>query len=179
MLLLSTAAEHAVLRFDPRPLRGKRTWVVVEGLETEPERHYIRSAVRDHLAWHDVPVARSRADADVVLEVRAATGGTYDAQFKVGLPPLPFPVPPGFSTVITPDLSYGYELHEGWVLLQPFARDARTGRMLLRGQTLWGSAWDGITEDIWPKGKVVPPRPDPVDRPEDRAAARAAADMGR
>lgn len=151
MLRLSLAAERAVLGFDPRPLRGRRAWVEVAGLEDLVERSFLRSAMRDHLAWHDVPAARTRAEADVLVEVRVAALGPYEAEFKIGLPPLPVPVlPESFASVITPDLSYGYEIKDGWAALEVFVLDARTGERVLGAPRLWGRAHQGLRQDVWP-----------------------------
>lgn len=156
MLRLSYAVERAVQTFDPRPLRGRAAVVEVAGLEDVPERAYVLSAMRDHLMWHDVPVVRERADADVIVEVRGAAVGPYEAEFDVGLPPLPFPVlPESWANVIGPDLTYGYELRDGWAALDVLVLDARTGRRVLSSQRLWGRGHDGLRQDIWPDAEAV------------------------
>ncbi|MCO5165105.1 MAG: hypothetical protein M9894_01900 [Planctomycetes bacterium] len=156
MLRLSLAAERAALGLDPRPLRGRRAWVEVAGVPDYVERSALRSALRDHLAWHDVPPARTREEADVLVEVRVAALGPYEAEFKIGLPPLPLPVLPGsFAHVITPDLTYGYEIKDGWAALEVFVLDARTGERVLGAPRLWGRAHQGIRQDVWPDDDEV------------------------
>lgn len=151
MLRMSAAAERAVRRFDPRPLRGRAAFVQVAGLEDVPERAYVLSAMRDHLMWHDVPVVRGPEDADVIVEVRGAALGPYEAEFRIGLPPLPFPVlPESWTNIIGPDLTFGYELRDGFAALDVFVLDVRSGRRLLSSQRLWGRGHDGLREDIWP-----------------------------
>lgn len=151
MLFLSGAAQRAVLGFDPRPLRGRRAWVVLAGAEHAPERAFLLSALRDHLAWHDVPLARTRAEAEVVVEARVATLGLYEGNWEAGIPSLPVPLGPGsYENVVTPAFTYGYELTEGWAALEVFVIDARTGARVLGGRRSWGRTYDGLRDDIWP-----------------------------
>lgn len=152
MLFLSGAAQRAVLGFDPRPLRGRRAWVVLAGAEHAPERSFVLSALRDHLAWHDVPLARTRAEADVVVEARLGTLGLYEGNWEAGIPSLPVPFGPGsYENVVTPAFTYGYELTEGWAALEVFVIDARTGARVLGGRRSWGRTYDGLRDDIWPE----------------------------
>lgn len=156
MLFLSGAAQRAVLRFDPRPLRGRSAWIVLAGVEHAPERSFVLSALRDHLVWHEVKLATTREEADVVVEARMATLGLYEGSWKAGIPSLPIPLGPGsYENIITPDFTYGYELTEGWAALEVFVIDARTGARVLGGPRSWGRTFKGVRNDIWPDRELV------------------------
>jgi hypothetical protein len=157
MLLQSTAAQRAALRLDARALRGRPTWVELAGAEGAPELSYLRSAVRERIAFHGVPLARSREEADVVLEVRVATLGTFEGDYGIGIPPLPVPLPPTWDVVQTPPYTLRYKLREGRAGLRFFAFDRRTGAPVLTGPRLWGEAYKAWTDDIWPTDAQRPP----------------------
>lgn len=156
MLRMSFAAERAVLRFDPRPLRGRTAFVRVAGLEDVPERAFLLSAMRDHLAWHDVPVVRAPEDADLLVEVRGAALGPYEGSFQLGLPPLPIPImPESWVNIISPDFTYGYEIRDGWAALDVLVIDRRTGQQVLSSNRLWGRGHQGLRKDIWPDAEAL------------------------
>lgn len=150
MLLHSTAARRAVERLDVSLLRGRPTWVELAGGEGAHELAYLRSCVRERVARCGVPLAPSREEADVVLEVRVAALGTFEADHEVGVPSLPVPLPPTFTTVILPPFTVGYERREGRAGLRFFAIERRTGAPILVGPRLWGDAYKAWGDDIWP-----------------------------
>ena len=153
MLLVSTAAQRAVQRYDARPLAGKRVFVAEDRHESY-DANYVRSALREHLARQGVVLVDERAAADVVLEVRSATLGCWDGAWRLGVPPLPFSPPgggPGDLIVLSPDLTFGYGLKEGWARIQLWLADARTGAYVGSSGDLWGRAYEAIFDDIYPR----------------------------
>ena len=146
-LLISNAAERAVLRFDTTPYVGKRVFVDAQRL-TAYDASYLLSALRHNLAETGALLVDDRSDAELVLEPRAGTQAVEDAVWGFGIPSLPLSF---FGTsTITPPLTITYRRQHGWTKLQVFSYEADTGAFVAR-DVVWGRAWSSsFGDDIYP-----------------------------
>jgi len=159
VLLVSSAGERAVSRFDASALAGRRVhldWAYFASVDAP----YVHSALRQHLARVGAVLVGADADPapDVVLEARSGSLGTWTGSFLVGIPPLPLPLSPGGGAgdvvTLTPSLTVGLETRQGWGRFQVYGYDPATGEVVFPSQTVWGAA-SGRTpydlfDDIYP-----------------------------
>ncbi|MGE0707581.1 MAG: DUF6655 family protein [Planctomycetota bacterium] len=169
MLLVSTAADRAVKKYDVSGLKGKRVFVDDARFESM-DKPYALSALRDHLAAAGViltpkkdPVdAKTPDGADIVLEIRSAALGIWDGDFTLGVPPLPFAAQ-GLPAVQLPPLYVFRRFsQQGYAKFRFWLYDAATLAYLGRSPELWGHSyynrwwWFGIgpfdgSNDIYPE----------------------------
>ncbi len=91
MLLVSTAAERAVQKYEADGLSGKRVFIDDSKFDSV-DKKYVVSALRQHLAKANVTLA-SKADpateedpsgAQILLQIRSASVGIWDGEFTLG-----------------------------------------------------------------------------------------------
>lgn len=167
LLLVNTAAERAARGLDVGPLIGKRVFIDARFLETYREE-YLVSSLRDHLARQGAIVLDApggEAPAEVVLEVRSGTHALYEADWRFGIPSVPVSPSVGGQpdvVILGPDFTFGYGTTQGWAKLEMWAYDPRNGEYLGSTGPLWGSSYEAIFDDIWPK--AWPGQESPVNR---------------
>lgn len=171
MLLLTTAADRAVERFDAQTLGGLRVLVDVSRFEAE-ERPFVHSAFRDHIVASGGIVVdpgptillEPPPGTDVIVEVRRNALGRYDSDFTLGIPPLPIIVPFVGAGLETPGIYvFRRTQAKAYAKFSVFTYSARTRSTLGLRQELWGTAhfdqwfWFGVgpfdgRNDIYPEG---------------------------
>jgi len=148
MLLVSTAAERAVKRYDPSELEGKRVYIDDSFFEST-DKSYVLSSLRDHLASNDVTIVGSKdpaspdnpGGAEVVMEIRNGSLAIWDGDFVLGIPQLPVSAQ-GFPPVMLPPL-YLFRRYsqQGYAKFQLWLYDAATTAFLSHSGDLWGHAF--------------------------------------
>lgn len=146
MLLVSGAAESAIVRWDASPLKGRRVFLDTQFLESYDEP-YVTSALRAHVSRGGALLV-DRDEAEWVLEVRCASLGTWEGDYLLGLPPLPlsFMGP----AVMTPDITIGHSSRQGWAKLEWFVYDKETRAVLGTSGTRWGMAREDLFGSVYP-----------------------------
>ena len=148
ILLISSAAERAVIEYDVQPLAGKRVFVDTSYF-TAVDKEYVVSALRSHLAANGVILAKAPEPAsetnltgtDLVLEIRNGTLGLWDGDFVLGIPEIPVAVP-GFPPAMLPPLYLFRRLsQQGYAKFQLWVYDAATQRFFSRSGDLWGRSY--------------------------------------
>lgn len=171
MLLLTTAAERAVSRFDAQTLGGRRVLVDVSRFDAA-ERPFVHSAFRDHIVAAGgvvmdpgpMAVPEPPPGTEVIVEVRRNALGRYDSDFTLGVPPLPIIIPFVGAGLETPGLFiFRHTTAKAYAKFSVFSYSATTRTTLGLRQELWGSAhfeqwfWFGVgpfdgSNDIYPEG---------------------------
>ncbi|MFC3077484.1 DUF6655 family protein [Phenylobacterium terrae] len=139
-LLVSRAVERAAAEFSMALPSKARVYLDASAFRGEGS-DYAASAVREALLAQGNPIATSRADADVVVEVRLGALSIDKTQRVVGIPRLTVPVSSNFSTVTVPELSaYSRRDRTGVAEFSAFAYEAATGRPIALGARFSGTA---------------------------------------
>lgn len=146
MLLVSGAAESAIVGWDASPLKGRRVHIDTQFLESYDEP-YVTSALRAHTARAGALLV-DRGEAEWVLEVRCASLGTWEGDFLLGLPPLPVSFM-GPATM-TPEIGLGFSSRQGWAKLEWFVYEAETQKVLGASGTRWGAAREDLLGSVYP-----------------------------
>lgn len=146
-LLLSSAAEHAIARLDTTTFTGQRVLLHV-GYLACVDRPFVVSSLRAHLARSGALLVDEPADADAVLEVRCGTLALWEGSYEIGLPSLPL----GWGGLFTqtPPFDFGFDSAQGWALLEAYATEPRTGRLLWSSGPLWGRSRDDLFGSVYP-----------------------------
>ena len=140
ILLVSTAAERAVRKYDAAPLAGKKVFVDW-GLFDSVDKNYVVSAVRNHLARAGVTLAADKDSCDAVMEPRNATLGIWDGDFVLGIPQLPIGAQ-GLPTVLLPPLYAFRRLSsQGYAKFQLWLYDPATKAYIAQSPDLWGHSF--------------------------------------
>ncbi len=148
MLLITTAAERAVKRFDLASLDGERVFLDVSAVPAQ-DRGYVVDAVEQHLEEAGAIQVDAPGRAGVILEVRSGTLASDERRFgfEIPLPPLPTKLKktiqrtrrlvgsdsdddgedPLASELI---LGFFFDKQAGWAKLQGFAWRPKTGEYL-------------------------------------------------
>ncbi|MCA8922366.1 MAG: hypothetical protein KDD82_11190 [Planctomycetes bacterium] len=158
MLLVSTAAERALDRYDVSSLSGRKVWIDDSRFDSV-DKPFVLSALRDHLSIAGARIVER--DPDVHLEIRSAALGIWDGDMTLGVPPLPFTVQ-GLPAVTLPGL-YIFRRHsqQGYAKFQFWTYDPQTMVYLSSSGDLWGHTyynqwwWFGIgpfdgSNDVYP-----------------------------
>ncbi len=146
MLLVSGAAESAIVGWDASPLKGRRVHIDTQFLESY-DRPYVVSALRAHTARAGALLV-DRAEAEWVLEVRCASLGTWEGDYLLGLPPLPISFM-GPATM-TPEIGLGFSSRQGWAKLEWFVYDPASQKVLGSSGTRWGAAREDLLGSVYP-----------------------------
>jgi Family of unknown function (DUF6655) len=144
MLLVSSAAERAVEKFDASGMVGKRVFLDHSRFESI-DKTYVLSALRSHLAESNVTLTATAEVGDegpeIVLELRNAALGIMDEDFSLGTPQLPFSAQ-GFPPVLLPEFSlFRRTSKKGWAKLELWAYDPATSTYVGESVPLWGTAY--------------------------------------
>lgn len=139
-LLVSRAVERAAAQFSLALPGDARVFLDTTAFRGEGA-DYAASAVREALLAQGNPITTSRADADVVVEVRLGALSIDKTQRVVGIPRLTLPVTASLSTVTVPELSaYARRDRTGVAEFSAFAYEAKTGRPIPLGARFSGTA---------------------------------------
>ncbi len=145
-LLVSTAAERAIARFDnvDKELRGKR--VAIDDTRFESvDKAYAVSAIRHYVAEHGatlVPLAGAKEPPERVLEIRSGALGINDTSWGIGLPSLPLPIPQTSLNTASPPLYLFFRgKQEGWAKFQFWVFDPRQESYVAKTKDLWGHSY--------------------------------------
>lgn len=139
-LLVSRAVERAAAEFSMALPSKARVYLDASAFRGEGS-DYAASAVREALLAKGNPIATSRSDADVVVEVRLGALSIDKTQRVVGIPRLTVPISANFSTVTVPELSaYSRRDRTGVAEFSAFAYEAATGRPIALGARFSGTA---------------------------------------
>lgn len=103
-LLISTAADRALERLPAGMLRGKRIWLDVSNLDAY-DRPYVVVALRRRLLAVGALLAKSAAEAEVVLEPASGALSINRREHLVGLPSIPLPVPFAGTPLTLPEVA--------------------------------------------------------------------------
>lgn len=145
-LLLSTAAERAVLAYPAAHLAGTSVWVDESYFEVL-DKGYVVSCLRQHLAEKGARLVEREAEADFVLEVRNGTLGINDPEWTVGIPSIPLAQ---FGQAVTlPRFAIGYDPQIAWAKFQFWTYDAATGETIDLS-VAWGQSETGWFQSITP-----------------------------
>ncbi len=154
MLLLSTAAERAVARIETRVFAARRVHLDAGRLACI-DRAYVVDALEQRILEAGGTRAASAAEADCVLEVRAAALGIDDRKYALWFPipvlPQGLPVPANRPS----EVNVSYSRQDGWARLEAFAYDPRGGGLLGSWRGLWGSSFVGLWDDILPTTTIA------------------------
>jgi hypothetical protein len=149
-LVCTTAAYRAVGALDSSVFAGKRVWIDVDRIQTQVDRGYVLAALEEHLIAANAKLAKTAADADLAIEMRAAALGTYDGKWNIYIPvpmlPQQFELPPDAPQLI----EIGYALQEGWCRLDGYCYEPATGKYVTGWRASWGMAYVGFFDDIYP-----------------------------
>jgi hypothetical protein len=141
MLLISTAAQRAVLQYEAETLAGRKVFIDMTNFDSI-DKGYVVSALRDHLATHGAIIVAAQADSDVVLEVRNGGLGIYDGAFTLGVPPMPIGAPGIPAAMVSPPLYvFSRKTSQGWAKFDFWTYDPKTMLYLNHTPSRWGSAF--------------------------------------
>lgn len=184
-LLISAAADRAAAEVVREVPAGKRAFVDAGNFEATDGKYAI-AAIRAAVLARGATLAAARADADVVVEVRAGALGIDNSDTIVGIPEYKVPVPLAGSDITTPKIALFEKVRQlGVAKFAAAIYDARTGAAIGSGEPRFGFArkneytlavaitWKnndiGIDDDITGKVIVVPQgggeKPDGADAP--------------
>lgn len=141
MLLISTAAQRAILQYDAPSLSGRRVFIDMTNFDSI-DKGYVLSALRDHLSSNGAVLADKKEDSDVVLEVRNGGLGIYDGAFTLGVPPMPIGAPGIPAAMVSPPLYvFSRKTSQGWAKFDFWTFDPKTNLYLNHTPSRWGSAY--------------------------------------
>lgn len=146
MLLLSSAVEGAVRRWDASLLSGKRVHLDLQFLETVDEP-YVTSSLRVHAARAGALLV-DLPEAELVVEVRCGALATWHGTYMYGIPPLP--VGQFGLTFISPDYTMGNVNRQGWAKLQLFIYEPQTRELVASSGDLWGASREDLLGTVYP-----------------------------
>ena len=148
VLLLSTAAQRAIARYDVGPLAGKRVAIDASRYD-EVDKPYVLSALRTQLVAKGGKLVKDlrgkKKDApapEAILELRNATFGIFDSDYGFGIPSVPMSTGPNSEPVDLP----GFFLvkrgsQQGFCKLQLYAYEVASGEPIQVTHDLWGHAY--------------------------------------
>lgn len=139
ILLVSTAAERAVAKYEAAPLAGKKIFMDESRFDSV-DKNYVMSALRNHLAKAGVTLS-DKDGCDAVMELRNATLGIWDGDFVLGIPQLPIGAQ-GLPTVLLPPLYAFRRLSsQGYAKFQLWLYDPANKAYIAQSQDLWGHSF--------------------------------------
>lgn len=122
-LLISTAVDRSLDRFDFQPLAGRNIFLETKYLDCV-DKNYIALALRERLLKQGTRLVEKAESAEVVVEVASGGVGTDGQELFVGIPEIPLPPP---SPVAIPRLSLMTRTKmNGTAKLLVIAYDAKT-----------------------------------------------------
>ena len=99
-MLLSTAVDAALAKFELPQAKGKKVYVDLTNL-TGPDSEYMKVAIRGRFAEIGATLSNTADEAELIAEVACGCLGTEYKSFIIGIPALPVPG----SSVPMPELS--------------------------------------------------------------------------
>lgn len=133
-LLLSTAVDRSVSQLNFQLFAGQRVFLDTTNLGDIQQRHYLISALRQHLLASGALLAKTAEEAEVVVEARAGSVATSRHDSLLGVPQTTLPVAPAGVPAILPEIAiYKKQIHLGVAKVSVFAY------LPDRGAALWQS----------------------------------------
>jgi hypothetical protein len=137
-MLLSTAAERAVENLKLDIPGGARVFVDATNFEAADGKYAI-GTIRERMLKLGGRMAVDRANADVVVEVRAGALSPDEKKTLVGLPQYDIPVPLSSSQVSLPEIAlFKKAQRKGVAKLAAVAYDAKDGRYIGASEVQYG-----------------------------------------
>lgn len=147
VLLLSTATERAVARYELGPLAGKRIAIDASRYEGV-DRSFVLSALRTRVVRQggrlvkDLRATKPEAPApEAILEVRNATLGLWEGAFSLGIPEMQYGTKAGTTGTFPGFYLLKRGSRQAYCKLQLTAYSATDGATLQRARELWGHAY--------------------------------------
>jgi hypothetical protein len=130
-LLLSTAVDRSVSQLNFQLFAGQKVFLDTSNLGDVQQRHYLTSALRQHLLASGALLAKSMEEAEVVVEARAGSVATSRHDSLVGIPQTTLPVAPAGVPAILPEIAiYKKQIHLGVAKVSVFAYRPEEGAAL-------------------------------------------------
>jgi hypothetical protein len=122
-LLISSAADRALEKFDYRPIAGAKVFVDPQYLDCV-DKNYVMMRLHQHLLANQCTLAPKAEESDVVVEIASGGVGTDRNELFVGIPEIPLPPP---SPIAVPKIAF-YERNKsmGTAKLALVAYDTKT-----------------------------------------------------
>jgi hypothetical protein len=95
-LLISSAADRALDKFDLRPIAGAKVFVDTQYLDCT-DKNYVMIALQQRLLANHCTLVAKQDDSDVVVEIASGGVGTDRSDLFVGIPEIPLPPPSPIS----------------------------------------------------------------------------------
>jgi hypothetical protein len=122
-LLISSAADKALEKFDYRPIAGAKVFVDPQYLDCV-DKQYVMMRLHQHLLANQCTLVPKSEESDVVVEIASGGVGTDRNDLFVGIPEIPLPPP---SPIAVPKIAF-YERNRsmGTAKLALVAYDTKT-----------------------------------------------------
>jgi Family of unknown function (DUF6655) len=128
--LLSTSADRAVLQMKLEPLDGRTVYLDTSRFESIDKGYAIAEITSGILDAGAKIVEKKKAQ--FIIELRSAVLANDHARSIVGLPSIPLALP-GLGGFMTPEIALWRRMRQrGWAKFGLTAREAVSGKMLLR-----------------------------------------------
>ncbi len=101
-LLISSAADRALEKFDYRPISGAKVFVDTQFLDCV-DKNYVLVALHQHLLANRCTLVSKTDESDVVVEIGSGGVGTDRNELFVGIPEIPLPPP---SPIAMPKIAF-------------------------------------------------------------------------
>ena len=139
-LLLSTAADRAVVQLEMQSLQGK--WVYLDASNFDAvDKAYVVDLIRDTIGVVGGQLAAERTDAEVVVEIRSGALGTERSDYLIGIPAIPVPIPLA-GTLVTPELAfYKQDTQRAIAKFALHGTDRESGQQWLSSGSVSGDAY--------------------------------------
>ncbi len=95
-LLISSAADRALEKFDYRPISGAKVFVDTQYLDCV-DKNYVLVALHQHLLANRCTLVSKADESDVIVELGSGAVGTDRNELFVGIPEIPLPPPSPLS----------------------------------------------------------------------------------
>ena len=139
-LLLSTAAERALVAVDLKALEGKKVFLDASGFEGY-DGAYALGQIKTLLGKQGAFVVEDRKQAEVVAEVTAGALAIDRSDSLLGIPPIPVPVP-NVGSFETPEVAFFKTIKQtGVAKFAVTAYDPATGKQVLTSGPDSGTAY--------------------------------------
>lgn len=139
-LLISTAADRAVMQLSIERANGKTVFVDVTNLDSN-DKPYVVQRIRKAVLRNGGALAGKAADAQVILQVASGALSIDKRHYLVGIPAIPIPIP-NAGTLLSPEISlFKIEMYKGKAKLLFSAIDPATNTQFWDLPTCYGRAY--------------------------------------
>jgi hypothetical protein len=158
-LLISTAADHMVVKLSPQFTPGTKVFVDSEYFEGVSAKYTI-GTIRDRLLKAGAFLVADRTKADTIVEIRAGAHSVDQHDFLIGIPEMAVPVPLSGSLSFPEIALFKKDVRNGVVKVAVTAYDAKTGALQFSlGPEIGASArtkWVVLLLFSWTTTDLVP-----------------------